>query len=148
MNSIVSVPSNLLDAHRCQAIVITCMDFRFWEATFVGFAKKHLGIETFDVLIAPGCTKFLIDNREPFKDYLLHGIALSVELHHPQQLILVHHSTCGAYGIPDAQKESTKQCADLLAARTILREHFSGLQTHLFFANAKSENEITYEEVE
>lgn len=148
MNSIVGVPHSLIEAHGCQGVVVTCMDFRFWEATLVGFAKLHLGLETFDVLIAPGCTRFLLREGDIFKDYFLTGIKLSVKLHKPQQLILVHHSTCGAYGIKDAATEEAHQRADMREARDMLSELFPKLRIRLFFASRHRRQEISYQEVQ
>jgi len=57
----IKVPKELLSAHECGALVLTCMDFRFREAT-QQFVKDALGIEQFDGPISiPGTCKGLAE---------------------------------------------------------------------------------------
>ena len=50
------IPFKFKDVHHCEAVVLTCIDFRFWRET-LEFVEKKLGIETFDFPSLPGAAK-------------------------------------------------------------------------------------------
>ena len=122
----------LLESHECEALVITCMDFRFHETT-MKFIHDGLGIDTFDLATAPGACKLINSDI----------VALSKKLHNIKQVIIVNHATCGAYGIKDPVKELEIQSQDLKKADAILGDLFPDLSIKLFFAQ-KGTSEINY----
>lgn len=129
------VPSELLSSHECEALVITCMDFRFHETT-AKFIHQGLGIDTFDLATAPGGCKIINSDIA----------ALSKRLHNIKQLIIVNHETCGAYGIKDLAHELEVQSRDLKKADAIFGDLFPDLSIKLFFAQ-KGNGEINYIEI-
>ncbi|MBI2463124.1 MAG: hypothetical protein HYV65_02725 [Candidatus Spechtbacteria bacterium] len=143
---IIPVSHELLSSHSCPATVVMCMDFRFVKAT-QEFVQKNLATPNFDLLIAPGCIKGLLQEGT-LKNYLLENIALSIKLHLTHELVLVCHSTCGAYGIPDRAQEHEQQEKDLAEAAKILTESFPSLSIHACIANGDAEKEeIVYENI-
>src|SRR3990167_10639875 len=94
--------------HKCNAMVVCCIDFRF-QKYIRDWTDKHLTNKTFDLVGFAGSTKDL--------DVVMKQIDISVRLHKIKQIVLIHHEECGAYG-----KQSTpkRHAADLLKAqRTI-----------------------------
>jgi carbonic anhydrase len=128
-------PKELLESHECEALVITCMDFRFHETTSK-FIREGLKISTFDLATSPGACKKLNPDI----------ISLSKKLHNIKQVIIVNHATCGAYAIkhPDAELEAQSQ--DLKKADAILGDLFPDLSIRLFFAK-RDVDKVTYQEI-
>lgn len=151
MNDIFSThaPKQVLSGHECDATVISCIDFRFQHATLNDFVAGHLGIKTFDPITIPGGIKGLVENDAVVASYLRWALGVSVRLHKPRQLIIVHHSTCGAYGISDAEQEFFRHTQDLQAARKLLAQEFPSFQTiRPFMAIGRPDkNTIGYEEI-
>jgi len=139
------VPSELLESHECEALVITCMDFRFHQTTSK-FVRDKLSIESFDLITVPGVCKGVAEKNE-LGEYISSVIALSGKLHKIKTVIFVHHSTCGAYGISDSNKEIEVQTEDLKKADAVLGDIFPDLSFQLFFAQ-KGDGEINYISVE
>lgn len=139
----VKVPSELLDAHECEALVLTCMDFRFWEATLTNFVKENLGVARFDVANIPGVCQGLANGNEMLASYTKYVIQLAVEKHHIKRVILIHHTSCGAYGISDTEQELKTQTEDLKKADAILGDLFPELSFSLFFAQ-RGDGKINY----
>jgi carbonic anhydrase len=136
MQTKISVPYNLLESHSCEALVVTCMDFRFYQAT-VEAVKKMLRIKTFDLLTVPGsCLGVAQINNTG--EYILETTGLSKKLHSIKAIIFVNHSTCGAYGIADAEKELSRQSEDLRIAKGIVNNSYPDLKIFTFFASAQS----------
>ncbi len=130
-----SAPRKLLESHECEALVITCIDFRFHETTS-RFIREGLGISTFDLATSPGaCMRLNTDI-----------ITLSKRLHNIKQVVIVNHATCGAYGIKDPGAELEAQSQDLRKADALLGDLFPDLSIKLFFAQ-KGNGEINYLEI-
>ena len=127
----VKISNELLGAHECAALLITCIDFRFHEAA-KKFARDELSVPTFDMLTVPGGCKGVAEKNDLGK-YVSDVIALSQQLHKIKKVILINHSTCGAYGIPDSKQELPTQTEDLKKADTLLGDLFPNLSFQLFF---------------
>ena len=141
----VETPRELLEAHECEALVITCMDFRFVAATYK-FVRDELRIPTFDFITVPGASKGVAEQNK-YGQYEFDVTALSQGLHKIGQVILVNHATCGAYGIPDLEQEAKRQEQDLRSAKAMFEEKFPGVTVQLFFAK-KGDGVIIYLPVE
>ena len=144
-----SVPKGLLGEHECEATIITCIDFRFRDATLNDFIRCHLGLRTNDPLTVPGGIKGLVENDSVVAPYMRWALGVSSRLHKPRELVIVHHSTCGAYSIADAKQEFARHAQDLQTARTMLAEQFTSFQKiRTFIANGDTEkSKIDYEEI-
>lgn len=84
---------NYKDIHHCDAVVLTCIDFRFWRET-VEFVEKELGIKVFDFPSLPGSVKAINEGNS----LAMQCVGVPVELHHAKKIVLVNHQDCGAYG--------------------------------------------------
>lgn len=76
-------------SHQCQAVVVTCIDFRFQE-----YIQKYLAenfpSKSFDRVAWAGGVKDL--------SAILGQIEISHRLHHISWVVLINHEDCGAYG--------------------------------------------------
>jgi len=137
----VPVPNDLLEAHECDALVIRCMDFRYRKPS-QQFLEQNLRI-TYDLVSIPGAYRGLANQNPMLSDFTNLVVATSLELHHIKKVIGIHHATCGAYGISDAEEEFTKQCKDIKQAMGTLSSSFPTLTFESFFAK-KGNNEMIY----
>ena len=108
-------------AHTCDAIIVSCIDFRF-QKYIRKWLDENLGPKTFDYVGYAGGTKDL--------DTVMKQLDISVRLHDIKQVILMHHENCGAYG-----DESTpeRHATDLRHAREIIKEKYPSLQVDLYY---------------
>lgn len=141
----VETPRELLEAHECEALVITCMDFRFIAATYK-FVRDELRIPTFDFITVPGASKGVAEQNK-YGQYEFDVTALSQRLHKIGKVILVNHATCGAYGIKNPAQEQERQSMDLKNAKALFEKTFPGILVRAFFAQ-KGDEEIIYMPVE
>lgn len=110
-----------MSIHVCDALVVTCMDFRI-QKYIEKWLDKTMIKKTFDLVDYAGSTKDL--------NIIIKQLDISVNLHRIQQVILIHHEDCGAYG-----KESThdRHVADLHKARTVIVALYPGLKIDLYY---------------
>lgn len=87
---------NYQGVHHCEAAVLSCIDFRFWQA-IVDYVHQDLGIKDFDFPSLPGAAKAINDASEN-DNLAISCINIPVELHEAKKIILVNHADCGAYG--------------------------------------------------
>jgi len=81
--------------HSCEAVVLSCIDFRFWRET-ADFVENKLGIKSFDFPSLPGSAKAINECSEG--DVSSSCIGVPCDLHHVKKIVIVNHQDCGAYG--------------------------------------------------
>lgn len=118
-------------AHTCDALVVSCIDFRF-QKYIRDWLDKNLSDKTYDYVGFGGGTKEL--------DQILKQLEISVKLHDIKQVVLMHHENCGAYG-----KESTPEnhARDLKKAKATILEKYPHLQVDLYYIHLDG----TFEEI-
>ena len=84
------------DVHSCEAVVLACIDFRFWKGT-MKFVEEELGIKSYDFPKMPGASKAINDCLSEV-DVPMKCIGVPCDLHHVKKIVVVNHSDCGAYG--------------------------------------------------
>ena len=78
-----------MNDHRCEAIIVTCIDFRL-QQYISNWISKNFSDRSFDrVAIAGGVFDL---------EYVLKQIEISHRLHHIKKVALINHEECGAYG--------------------------------------------------
>lgn len=82
--------------HSCEAVVLACIDFRFWKET-MRFVEEELGIKTYDFPKMPGAAK-AINECQNEVDVAMKCIGVPCDLHHAARIVIVNHADCGAYG--------------------------------------------------
>ena len=130
------------DVHSCEAVVLTCIDFRFWRET-VEFVEKELGIKDFDFPSLPGSAKAINDCLEE-DDLAFNCVSVSCDLHHAKKVVIVNHEDCGAYGGSakfggDQEKEQKFHEEELRKARKKLIDKYPGKEYVLLFAKLADE---------
>ena len=114
-------------AHHCKAAVLNCIDFRFQEA-IDGFMKKQGLNGNADRIGIAGGVKNM---GEMFQE-----LSISERLHQVEDIYLINHQDCGAYG-PEVAKDSKVELethrSDMLMAKKIIQEKYPQINVHAYF---------------
>lgn len=116
--------------HTCDAVTITCIDFRF-QKFLEDWLHENIGINNYDrVALAGGVFNF---------DEIAKQAEVSHRLHAIKKVILINHEDCGAYG-----KEGTKEkhIADLTNAAAKLSEKLPSLKIATYYLHLDGAMEI------
>jgi len=107
--------------HNCDALIVTCIDFRF-QKYINNWITKNFQPKTFDrVAIAGGVFDL---------DYVLKQTEISHRLHHIHKVILINHEDCGAYGeVGTAEKHSE----DLKSACEEIKKDYPELKVEGYY---------------
>ncbi len=108
-------------AHTCDAIIVTCIDFRF-QKYIRKWTDRQLKNRAFDLVGFAGSTKDL--------ETVMKQIDISVRLHHIKEAYLIHHEECGAYG---AESTPEKHAEDLRYAREEIASKYPDLKVYLYY---------------
>ena len=133
---------NYKNIHKCEALVITCIDFRFWEA-IVKYLKEEKEIGDFDITTFPGAAKMIVENKEgcPAKS----SADVSCNLHGSKKIIIINHADCGAYGgrkaFASREEEKQKHLSDLRGAIEILRPDYKDVEISGIYVDLDDEME-------
>lgn len=105
----------------CEAVVVTCIDYRFQESVSV-WTKGNLPRRGHDRVAYAGGVKNL--------EIILSQISISRTLHGIKKAILMNHEDCGAYG-----EEGTpeKHAQDLRVAKTKVKEAYPDLEIETYY---------------
>src|SRR5260221_10743782 len=108
-------------AHRCDALVVSCIDFRF-QKYIRNWLDKNLKDKTFDYVGYAGGVKDL--------DTVMKQLDISVRLHDISEVILMNHEECGAYG-----EESTPEnhARDLKKAKEVILTKYPGITVQTYY---------------
>ena len=122
--------------HDCEAVVLTCIDFRFWKET-VEFVENQLGIKSYDFPSLPGAAKAI--NESNGEDLAMSCISVPINLHHAKKIVLVNHADCGAYGGSkkfngDSEAEQKFHEAELRKAKDKIFEKYPDKEYVLVYA--------------
>ena len=135
------------NVHACEAVVLCCIDFRFWKET-VEFVEKELGIKSFDFPSLPGAAKAVNESAEG--DAVSQCISVPIELHHAQKIVIVNHQDCGAYGgskkfAGDREAEKKFHTDELKKAKEKLLAKYPDKEIILVYARLENDqNDIDF----
>ena len=110
--------------HTCDAIVVSCIDFRF-QKYIHNWLDKNFADKLYDYVGFAGGTKDL--------DTVLKQIAISVRLHDIKEVVLMHHEDCGAYG---AEGNPDRHAQDLRKAKEEIFKLYPQLTVQLYYIHA------------
>lgn len=141
------LPFNYKNIHTCEAVVLCCIDFRFWRET-VEFVEKELGIKSFDFPSLPGAAKAVNDAPDD-SNIAMKCISVPCDLHHVKKIVLINHQDCGAYGgsakfNSDEQAEQKFHEQELKKAGEKLAAKFPDKQIILAYAKLNRDSEIEF----
>ena len=117
--------------HTCDALVVSCIDFRF-QKYIRDWLDKNFSDKTFDYVGFAGGVKQL--------DTILEQLAISVRLHGIHEVILMNHEACGAYGAESTPENHAK---DLRKAKGVIHEKYPQLHIEAFYLHLDG----TFEEI-
>lgn len=107
--------------HNCEAVIVTCIDFRFQEY-INNWIAQNFPPKSFDrVAIAGGVFDF---------DYVLKQVEISKRLHHIKKVILINHEDCGAYGKAGTAE---KHASDLKNAAAKIKQIYPDLEIETYY---------------
>lgn len=120
--------------HSCEAVVLCCIDFRFWKET-LKFAEKELRLKDFDFPSLPGGAKAINESD----NLALACVSVPCDLHHVKKIVIVNHEDCGAYGGSskfngDADAEQKFHEEELQKAKTKILEKYTDKEVVLVYA--------------
>ena len=85
-----------------------------------------------DVVSLVGASKELVDGHKEISELILKQIDISKSLHSAKQVILLHHSDCGAYNFSyefsSPEEEKVKQLEDMEEAEEIIHQQFADIE--------------------
>ena len=86
--------------HECDAVVLTCIDFRIRgrdvEAVVAAVYKDEEPVTSFDEIRIAGSAKAINDGKHA--ELILQSIKVGVEMHSAKRVVIINHHDCGAYG--------------------------------------------------
>lgn len=134
---------NYKGVHACEAVVLSCIDFRFWRET-IQFVESELGIKSFDFPSLPGSAKAINECAEG--DISLQCISVPCNLHHTKKIIIINHEDCGAYGgsgkfSEDQEIEQKFHEAELRKAKEKILSKYSDKEVILVYAKLVDDGE-------
>lgn len=135
------IPFKYKNVHSCEAVVLCCIDFRFWRET-LEFAEKELGLKDFDFPSLPGAAKAINEGS----DLALGCVKVPCDLHHAKKIVIVNHSDCGAYGGSskfngDSEAEQKFHEEELQKAKAKILEIYPEKEVILVYAKLVDEGE-------
>lgn len=108
-------------AHKCDALIATCIDFRFQKYIF-DWISQNFETRTFDrVALAGGVFDF---------NYVLNQVGISKRLHYINKVILINHEDCGAYGEAGTAEKHAK---DLKSAVDKIKAEYPDLEIEPYY---------------
>ena len=110
-----------MSTHTCNALVVSCIDFRF-QKYIHKWLNKNFENKTYDYVGFAGATKNL--------QIILWQLDISVRLHKIKHVVLIHHEDCGAYG---AQSTPENHSRDLKKAQKTIAKLYPKLQIQLYY---------------
>lgn len=136
------LPFKHKENHKCEAVVLTCIDFRFWKET-TEFVEKELGIKSYDFPSLPGAAKAI--NGSNGTDLAMSCISVPCDLHHAQKIIIINHQDCGAYGgsakFSNSEEEQKFHESELIKAKNKILEKYPEKEYILVYAKLVDEGE-------
>lgn len=107
--------------HSCEAVIVTCIDFRF-QIFINRWISQNFDPKTYDRVAWAGGVK---DQEE-----ILKQIEISKRLHHTKKAILINHEDCGAYG---EEGTAEKHAQDLKDTKQKILSQFPDLEVEIYY---------------
>jgi hypothetical protein len=132
-----SPPSaSIVDRTTCEALLITCSDFRFKSAER-RFVESASLVDDYDLIARPGGIRSIVLPRDAAaRDLMNDEIRLLWGLHKFSRIIALNHLSCRAYDdIATSQNERDIHVAHLRKAGELLSARFAGVRADLFLVD-------------
>ena len=124
------------------------MDFRIKPTVLAQLLNEAGYLEgTYDLVSVAGSGKDLLSDQTGEKEFLLKQIQLSQKLHQIQEVIVLYHDNCGAYGIADTEQEYKTQADDLVKIKSLLSVEFSSLTFQAYIIKGVPIDSLSLEKI-
>ena len=138
-------------SHHCKALMLHCIDFRFGKA-IEDYLERNGLLNNCDIVSVAGAVKNLVAPKETSdRSFIIRQIEISKKLHDIENVILMNHTDCGAYGetsvFTNDAEEIKKHSDDLKEAKNIVQEQYPDLGIQLVLSKINSSGQITFEEI-
>lgn len=137
--------------HKAKTLLIHCIDFRFIKKIKEWMEKEGLLGECDVVTLAGAVQNIISPKNEAEKELVLRQIDIAKRLHDIDEVILMNHTDCGAYGGRDAftneLAEEEKHELDLREARAFVLSRFPSLKARLILARIDRKGNVNFNEV-
>ena len=120
-----------MSTHKCKALVISCIDFRFVSKVRDFLANKGLK-EDYDLVTVPGASLGI--------EKVTDSISISLRLHEPENIYIFDHEDCGAYGEGNSLESHIK---NLKNAKELLTQHYPDEKVRTYIAGFDKIEEIS-----
>ena len=117
--------------YKADACIVWCFDGRFsklLDQFIQKFQFSHIDL----VKVAGGAKDLASPEIESNRAYILDQIAKSIKLNHTQQVVLMAHSECGAYG---GSADPDFYSTELIKARAVVSSAFPNVSVVAHFAD-------------
>ena len=125
---------DLKTLHHWKVLALSCIDGRFVKRTIDWVSSKTDGV--FDFRTEFGLSKAIIDSL-PDRERLFELISVSIRLHNIEEIWLIDHVDCGAYGgskmFADNIAEAEFHNGQLEKAAKVIEEKFPELKVKKIF---------------
>lgn len=146
------MPGSLLDQEATDAVVLSCIDFRFVPVLSDALLRAYR-IRSFDLIQLAGGAKNLAspDGEERLK-VSLDDLALSIAAHHAREILVLNHQGCGKYAqaghvFPDIVQERGFHTQELMRAAERVRREFPNVPVHAGFLFVNPDDQVEIEKV-
>lgn len=145
-------------SHGCENFILYCMDYRLEGALDEWLNNQGIHLATDQVSVAGACKELAQERSLVYrmmervaksfgilspKNLLLKQIELSQKLHGAKRVIILNHTTCGAYGGDDFRHKD-----DMRKARKLIQKLWPNLEVRLVLMHVKEDGTIEFEDVE
>jgi carbonic anhydrase len=139
--------------HKAKACILLCIDFRF-QKQIQKWLEDQGYLGSSDEIVVAGASRDLVKPIEPFhKHSLMRQLELSINLHDPDEIVVIDHQDCGGYAqdqtIPSGlEQEEDKKGHTYFAieAKKMLEEKFPDRLIRNYYATLKGTIEPLIEE--
>jgi hypothetical protein len=136
-------------SHKAQAVVQTCIDFRFRQA-LNDFLENELSLYQIDIKSDGGGVKKIVEEG-PVREWIFANYQIAFDLHGVDRVILINHQDCGAYGGSKAhenlEKELESHELQLRHAVSIVRAKFPEKEIEAYLALIDDDQKVTFKKV-
>lgn len=141
-------------SHKATTLLLRCMDFRL-EPDLSLWLKSEGLVGKIDVVSLAGAAKNLAEPaNETIRDFVFTHVRLAQELHGVEEVILMSHTDCGAYGgakaFGERADEQRRLVQDMQAALDLLTKRFKKLHVRMVLARIEEKRGqwvVTFEKV-
>jgi len=123
-----------MSAKNCLNTIVMCSDYRFIQV-LIDWVNALGLLGKFDLIALPGSQK----QSQSAEHFFCNALGTLIDLHDPEQVILIAHRDCGAYGGSEKftswHEEREYYLHDLREASELIQKEFPGVAVQRFIIN-------------